>query len=135
VECDRFADTRITLRHASVPLRSARSTGVLNLVLPSGRLLAWREMSLVSAIGTQVSLAMDKAQLLDELRDKESDRTGLIRRLLSAQEDERKRIARELHDEAGAAKDRRIRLEDGVLSVEDEHANRRRGLGPVICHG
>lgn len=101
VECDRFADAGITLRHASVPLRSARSMGVLNLVLPSGRLLAWREMSLVSAIGTQVSLAMDKAQLLDELRDKESDRTGLIRRLLSAQEDERKRIARELHDEAG----------------------------------
>ena len=101
VECDRFAGTGATVRHASVPLRSARTTGVLNLVLPSGQLFARRELSLVSAIGAQVSFAMDKAQLLDELQDKEADRTGLIRRLLSAQEDERKRIARELHDEAG----------------------------------
>lgn len=101
VECDRFAGTGATLRHASVPLRSAHTVGVLNLVLPSGRVFTRRELSLVSAIGAQVSLAMDKTQLLDELRDKEADRTGLIRRLLSAQEDERKRIARELHDEAG----------------------------------
>lgn len=101
VDCDRFPGAGTTVRHASVPLRSAHTAGVLNLVLPSGRLSARRELSLVSAIGAQVSLAMDKAQLLDELRDKESDRTGLIRRLLSAQEDERKRIARELHDEAG----------------------------------
>jgi signal transduction histidine kinase len=101
VDCDRLAGTGITLRHASLPLRSARGMGVLNLVLPSGHPFARRELSLVSAIGTQVSLAMDKAQLLDDLRDKESDRTALIRRLLSAQEDERKRIARELHDEAG----------------------------------
>jgi len=101
VDCDRFTATGTALRHASVPLRSARGVGVLNLVLPSGRPFTRRELSLVSAIGAQISLAMDKTRLLDELRDKESDRTGLIRRLLSAQEDERKRIARELHDEAG----------------------------------
>jgi signal transduction histidine kinase len=101
VECDRFAGASVTVRHASVPLRGAGSMGILNLVLPSGRLFTQREMSVVSAIGAQVSLAMDKAQLLDELRDKEADRTALIRRLLSAEEDERKRIARELHDEAG----------------------------------
>jgi signal transduction histidine kinase len=101
VECDRFASAGVTVRHASVPLRSTGSKGIINLVLPSGRLFTHREMSVVSAIGAQVSLAMDKAQLLDELRDKEADRTALIRRLLSAEEDERKRIARELHDEAG----------------------------------
>jgi len=101
LECDRFSGAGVTVRHASVPLRSAGSMGVLNLVLPSGRLFTQREMSVVSAIAAQVSLAMDKARLLDELRDKEADRTALIRRLLSAEEDERKRIARELHDEAG----------------------------------
>jgi signal transduction histidine kinase len=101
VECDRFAGAGVTVRHASIPLRSTGSMGVLNLVLPSGRLFTQRELSVLSAIGVQVSLAMDKAQLLDELRDKEADRTALIRRLLSAEEDERKRIARELHDEAG----------------------------------
>lgn len=102
VECDRLAGTGLSARHASIPLRTAASTvGVLNLVLPAGRLFTRRELSVLSAIGTQVSLAMDKARLLDELRDKEAARTGLIHRLLSAQEDERKRIARELHDEAG----------------------------------
>ena len=101
VDCDRFAGAGVPVRHARVPLRSARTRGVLNLVLASGRPFAQRELALVSAIAAQVSSAMDKAQLLDELRDKEVDRTGLIRRLLSAQEDERKRIARELHDEAG----------------------------------
>lgn len=101
VECDRFAGAGVTVRHASVPLPSAGGTGILNLVLPAGRLFTQRELSVVSAIGAQVSLAMDKARLLDELRDKEADRTALIRRLLSAEEDERKRLARELHDEAG----------------------------------
>ena len=101
VDCDRFADVGVALRHASVPLRTVRTRGVLNLVLVPGRLFMRRELALVSAIATQVSFAIDKAELLDELRDKEADRTGLIRRLLSAQEDERKRIARELHDEAG----------------------------------
>jgi signal transduction histidine kinase len=101
VDCDRFAGSGMTVRHVSVPLRSAGSMGVLNLVLPAGRFITGREMSLVSMIGTQVGLAMDKTRLVDELRGKEAARTGLIRRLLSAQEDERKRIARELHDEAG----------------------------------
>jgi signal transduction histidine kinase len=95
---------------------------VLNLVVPSGHLFARRELSLVSAIGTQVSLAMDKAQLLDELQGKEADRTGLIRRLLSAQEDERKRIARELHDEAGQS------LAGLMLELEAARLENARGL-------
>ena len=122
VECDRFAGSGVTVRHASVPLRSAGSMGVLNLVLPSGRLFTRRELSLVSAVAAQVSLAMDKAQLLDELRDKEADRTSLIRRLLSAQEDERKRIARELHDEAGQS------LAGLMLELEATRLETARGL-------
>ncbi len=43
------------------------------------------------------------AALNEELRQKEAQRSQLLQRLIGAQEDERKRIARELHDEAGSA--------------------------------
>ncbi len=41
--------------------------------------------------------------MTDQLREKEEDRRRLLAQVISAQEDERKRVARELHDEAGQA--------------------------------
>ena len=41
--------------------------------------------------------------MTDQLREKEEDRRRLLEQVISAQEDERKRVARELHDEAGQA--------------------------------
>ena len=92
-------------RHATVPLRTAGGgpIGVMNLVLPSRRALTPRELATLSAIGDEIGLAAERSRLYDELREKEAMRGKLLEKLISAQEDERRRIARELHDEAGQA--------------------------------
>src|SRR3990170_948650 len=91
-------------RHASVPLHTAEGAlGVMNLVLPPGRNLAGRELDMLAAVGHQIALAVERNRLFEEVRAKEAARGELIEKLLTAQEDERRRIARELHDEAGQA--------------------------------
>jgi len=91
-------------RHASVPLHTAEGAlGVMNLMLPAGRNLAGRELDMLAAVGHQIALAVERNRLFEEVRAKEAARGELIERLLTAQEDERRRIARELHDEAGQA--------------------------------
>jgi signal transduction histidine kinase len=102
VDCMRLERAGAAAQHASVPLVGASGPiGLMNLMLPSGRLFTQRELALLATVGGEVGLAIEKAHLLDELREKERVRGELIKRLLSAQEDEQRRIARELHDEAG----------------------------------
>ena len=91
-------------RHVTVPLRTAGDVvGVMNLVVPRRRTVTSRELSTLSAIGDQIGLAAERARLYEEVREKEALRGQLLEKLISAHEDERRRIARELHDEAGQA--------------------------------
>jgi len=102
VDCMRLEKAGVKAQHASVPLCTTTGiVGLLNLVLPAGRLFSQRELALLATVGGEVGLAIEKTQLLKELQDKERLRSDLIKKLMSAYEDERRRIARELHDDTG----------------------------------
>ncbi|MEW5829202.1 MAG: GAF domain-containing protein [Chloroflexota bacterium] len=57
------------------------------------------EQRLLIAIGNQIAIAVENARLYADVQRRERVRGELFKKALAAQEDERKRIARELHDE------------------------------------
>lgn len=60
-----------------------------------------RDVSLARAIADQLSVAIDNATLYDEVQQSGKLRGELLHRVVTAQEAERKRVARELHDGTG----------------------------------
>ena len=90
-------------QHATVPLLSQNdaAVGVLNLMLPRGRELSDRDLNVLEALGHEVAVAVQRAQLFETVRDREARTRELMQRLMTTQEEERRRIAQDLHDHAG----------------------------------
>jgi two-component system sensor histidine kinase UhpB len=102
----------LLLRHALTPLeRLARVMGQVNLLRPGQRAAGFeRSSSEVLALATAFN------QMLTRLEDERRESAG---RVLAAQEAERLRIARELHDELGQALT--------AVALRAEHASNRTG--------
>ena len=60
-----------------------------------------REFSLISTAAEQLSIALQNAALYREIQERDKMRGELLHQVVSAQEMERQRIARELHDGTG----------------------------------
>jgi len=87
-----------------VPLKTDGQTiGVLVIGFPKPYEWMPTERELMRAIGDRTALALERARMTDALREREQRIAELSGHLLRVQEEERKRISRELHDETGQA--------------------------------
>jgi len=84
----------------SVPLRAKdRVLGVINVASRMSHHFTSDDMHLLHSVGDQLGVAIEQARLYERLRKARERYRQLARQTLMAREKERKRIARELHDE------------------------------------
>jgi signal transduction histidine kinase len=81
-----------------------KASGFLAFEVPANRnLTTGQDYNLLGSLGNFLGGAIENALLHQTIQKHREELKGLTARLFHSQEDERKRIARELHDEAGQA--------------------------------
>lgn len=82
-------------------ISKGKPVGFFGFVLPPGKIMDYQEIHLVGSLGNFLGSAIENVQMLETIRQNGQDLHRLTKKLFQSQEDERRRIARELHDEAG----------------------------------
>ncbi len=81
-------------------MHEGKLVGILCVFIQDGeRGFTEGELNFISAVSDQAAQAIFNAHLYRALREEQLSRAALLEKTISAQEDERKRIARELHDQ------------------------------------
>ncbi len=99
----------------AVPIVSGGKVfGALGVVtLGEKRTFSDRDVAVVSGVARQAAIAIENARLYESMR-------SYARQILTAQEEERKRMARELHDDTAQALVALSRQFDTVLAADDQ---------------
>ncbi|HEY1014818.1 MAG TPA: PAS domain S-box protein [Herpetosiphonaceae bacterium] len=80
-----------------------REIGVLRILASPGRRLGPDDLDIAAEVADLLAIAIQNSRLFEQVRSGGERLASLSRRLISLQENERRHLARELHDEIGQA--------------------------------
>ena len=112
----------------SVPLISQdKVIGVLHLESSEPEAYTERDLNFAESVGAQISGAIANAQLFEQLETERERLRWLTMQVVAEEEEERHRVSRELHDEAGQALTA-LKISMGLI-----HADMPVDSGPPSC--